>query len=270
MSKWFVALVLVSLVFGNGAQAASLSLKGEVTQGGLVFGMTEPKATVMLDGKPVRLSADGMFILGFGRDASGVKQLRVIRPNGKVETRALTIAKRKFQIQRIDGLPGRKVTPNPADVAHIKKDNQGIGRVRKLDTAAPYFASGFIWPVKGRLSGVFGSQRILNGKAKSPHNGTDIAAPEGTDIVAPADGRVVLVNLDMFYTGKTIMIDHGHGLSTVYAHMSHIAVKDGQFVPQGTVIGKVGKTGRATGPHLHWGMSLFNTHLDPGLVAGAQ
>jgi len=250
------------------ARAEALTLEGDITQGGLVFGMTEPGASVSLDDKPVRLSEDGLFLLAFGRTATGIKKLVVTQANGKSETRSLVVTKRQFNIQRIDGLPKRKVTPNPVDVARIKKDNQGIGRVRRMDSTTPFFASGFSWPVKGRISGVFGSQRILNGKPKSPHNGTDIAAPIGTPIKAPADGRVVLVHQDMFYTGKTMMIDHGHGLSTVYAHMSDISVAEGQFVGKGTVIGKVGKTGRATGPHLHWGMSHFSIHLDPALAAG--
>ena len=268
MTKLLLAVLLTLVMLTDRADA--LSLEGQITQGGLVFGLTEPGAKVTLDGKTVRVSADGLFVLGFGRDATGTRTLDVTLPNGKSESRALIIAKRAFDIQRIDGLPARKVTPNPADVARIKADNAGIGRVRGLDTPAPYFGSGFIWPVEGRLSGIFGSQRILNGKPKSPHNGVDIAAPVGTAVQAPADGRVALVHQDMFYTGKTLMIDHGHGLSTVYAHMSDITVEQGQFVAKGEIIGKVGQTGRATGPHLHWGMSLFTTHLDPALAAGSM
>ena len=180
----------------------------------------------------------------------------------------LRITQREYKIQRIDGLPQKKVTPDPASVKRISIENAMIKKVRAVDTDRAYFASGFDWPVKGPISGVFGSQRVLNGKPKNPHNGVDVAAPQGTAIVAPADGVVALVHGDMFYTGKTVMIDHGHGLTSVYAHMSAILVKDGQKVTRGTPIGKIGKTGRVTGPHLHWGVTLFGTHLDPRLLTG--
>ncbi|MCW9033085.1 MAG: M23 family metallopeptidase [Rhodospirillales bacterium] len=245
-----------------------MSLEGDLRQGGLVIGMVEPGVLVDLEGKPVRVSKDGLFVLGFGRNAKQEWELVTTTPNGISESKFLEVKPRRFNIQRINGLPNRKVTPNPVDVARIKDDNKGIGQVRRLDTDNPLFISGFQWPLKGRISGVFGSQRILNGKARNPHNGVDIAAPEGTNIVAPADGIIALVHQDMFYTGKTMMIDHGHGLSTVYAHMSEINVTEGQEIKKGQIIGKVGQTGRATGPHLHWGMSLFSTHLDPALAAG--
>ncbi len=267
--KGFVLSVLLYLLISP-VLAQSLSLEGDMTQGGLVFGMAEAGSKVALEGKAVRVSPDGLFILGFARDAKKQWSLSITSPSGKAENRLLEITPRKFNIQRIDGLPTRKVTPNPVDVARIKEDNKGIGRVRRLDTGTSFFMSGISWPLKGRISGVFGSQRILNGKPRSPHNGVDIAAPSGTPIISPADGIIALVHQDMFYTGKTMMIDHGHGLSTVYAHMSEIGVTEGQPVKKGDTLGKVGQTGRATGPHLHWGMSLFSTHLDPALAAGAM
>jgi len=247
---------------------AEVSLQGNFTQGGLVFGATEPGSRVELDGVRLGLSEDGRFLIGFGRDASQTAILSITGNDGKTVKRTLAVASRQYKIQRIDGLPARKVTPRPADLARIKADNAGIGRVRGLTTVAAYFSSGFTWPVSGPLSGVFGSQRILNGKPKNPHNGTDIAAPEGTLIRAPADAVVALINDDMFYTGKTLMLDHGLGLTSVYAHMSAILVKQGELVKKGAPIGKVGKTGRVTGPHLHWGVTLGKTHLDPALIAG--
>jgi len=250
------------------ANAAEVSLAGNLTQGGLVFGRTEPGNRVELDGKLLSLSADGRFLIGFGRDAPGKSVLSVTGVDGKTNKRTLVIASREYKVQRINGLPARKVTPNPEDEARIKADNGGINRVRALETGSPYFSSGFVWPVSGPISGVFGSLRILNGKPKNPHNGTDIAAPEGTIIRAPADGVVALVNDNMFYTGKTMMLDHGLGLSSVYAHMSAILVKQGALVKKGMPIGKVGKTGRVTGAHLHWGVTLGRTHLDPALIAG--
>jgi len=262
--------VLGLLLFSNPVIGAALelSLDGNFTQGGLVFGKTDPGSRVDLDGQPLSLAPDGRFLIGFGRDAANKAVLVITGGDGQTVTRNLDIAGREYQVQRIEGLPARKVTPAPEDLARIKADNAGIGGVRGLDTRQAYFSSGFTWPVTGPLSGVFGSQRILNGKPKNPHNGTDIAAPDGALIKAPSDGRVALVNEDMFYTGKTLMLDHGLGLSSVYAHMSAILVKQGGLVKKGDAIGRVGKTGRVTGPHLHWGVTLGRTHLDPALLAG--
>ena len=248
--------------------AGEVSLEGNQTQGGLVFGMTEPGSRVVLDGKTLGLSGDGLFLIGFGRDAAKEATLSITGPDGKTDRRILKVAARTYKVQRIDGIPSRKVTPRPQDLARIRSDNRGIGRVRALDTHQAYFSSGFIWPVTGPLSGVFGSQRILNGKPKNPHNGTDIVAPVGIIIKAPADGVVALVHDNMFYTGKTLMLDHGFGLTSVYAHMSALLVNKGDLVKKGPPIGKVGKTGRVTGAHLQWGVSLNRIHLDPALIAG--
>jgi len=262
MRIWIALMVLFAL------PAQAFELSGAFEQGGLVIGKTAPGARVTLDGETVDIAANGAFVIGFGRDAKAHAVLKVIEPDGKVDERALTIAKQDYKIQRIDGLPARKVTPKPQDVARIKADNTKIWGVRASLSAEARFVSGFQWPVKGPISGVFGSQRILNGKPKSPHNGVDVAAPKGSIIVAPADGVVALVHSDMFYTGKTVMIDHGLGLTTVYAHMDDISVVEGQVLAQGDAIGAVGKTGRVTGPHLHWGMTWKSVHLDPMLATG--
>lgn len=258
----FVCLALLTF------PAHALDLQGAFKQGGLVIGQTVPGAEVTLDGDGVDVAQNGAFVIGFGRDAKSKAVLKVVEPNGKVDERSLTIAKQNYKIQRIDGLPARKVTPKPQDVARIKADNAKIWGVRGSLSAEARFVTGFQWPVTGPISGVFGSQRILNGKPKNPHNGVDVAAPTGTIIVAPADGVVALVHDDMFYTGKTVMIDHGLGLTTVYAHMSDISVVEGQVLAQGDAIGAVGKTGRVTGAHLHWGMTWKSVHLDPMLAVG--
>ncbi len=260
--------VLAGAFFLISPPAAALNLKGNFTQGGLVVGRTVPGASVTLDGRQVRVAADGEFLLGFGRDAAATAELIVTYGDGRRESRHLAVKPRLYKVQRINGLARRKVTPRDEDIARIRADNALIGAVRKLDTDREYFKSGFTWPVKGPLSGVFGSKRILNGKPKSPHNGADIAAATGALVTAAADGVVVLVQDGMFYTGKTVMIDHGFGLTTIYAHMSKILTTEGAIVHQGDAIGRVGRTGRVTGPHLHWGATLFTTHLDPALLAG--
>lgn len=243
----------------------NISFTGNFTQGGLVLGNTLPGSKIKLSGSDVAVTKDGEFIIGFGRDAGPHAKLEIIS-NGGGQTRMLEITAREYDIQKIDGLPARKVTPKPEDIARIKNDNQKIGKVRTTINQLTDYLSGFEWPVSGPISGVYGSQRILNGNPRNPHNGVDIAAPKGSVIKSPANGIVALVHQDMFYTGKTMMINHGLGLSTVYAHMDSISVREGEVVKKGTPIGTVGATGRVTGPHLHWGMTWKSTHLDPQLV----
>ena len=245
--------------------AQALELEGSFTQGGLVTGRVAPDAKVYLDGKAVAVAPDGRFLFGFGREAEGTAELRAEGPDGTV-TRRLEIARRDYDIQRVDGLPERKVTPKPEDLARIRADQERINAVRRQLTLASLFASGFQWPVTGRISGVYGSQRVLNGQPRRPHFGVDVAAPKGTPVAAMADGTVALVHNDMFYTGKTVMLDHGLGLTSVYIHMDSIAVEQGARVRKGQPIGTVGQTGRATGPHLHWGVAWFGTQMDPALL----
>ncbi len=265
MKSLIIALAICAIsnpTFGAG----KISMQGTFIPGGLVKGKVAPGSKVSIQGKPVRTSPDGVFILGFGRDAKQKQSIEILEPNGFGFTQDIRLKSRSYKVTHIDGLPERKVTPKPQDIKRIKADNADIAQVRKLDTEAQNFLAGFQWPTLGRISGVFGSQRVLNGKPRNPHNGVDIAAPKGTTILATAAGRVVLVHQDMFLSGKVVMIDHGHGLSSVYIHMSKIAVKKGQRVSKGDQVGTVGMTGRATGPHLHWGISLFGTHLDPMLI----
>lgn len=247
---------------------ADWQLQPSYPQGSLAVGQVPPGSVVSIDGKRVRVAADGLFLLAVGRDAKGPLTVAVRPPGGGETTRRIAVTPRRFKIQRIDGLPPKKVTPPPELIKRIVADAALIKAVRRLDSPHTDFRDGFIWPLRGRISGVFGSQRILNGKPRSPHRGVDIAAPTGTPFGAAAAGIVVLVHEDMFYSGKTVMIDHGHGLSSVYVHMNEIHVREGQRVAQGTVIGTVGQTGRATGPHLHWGVSLFSTHVDPEMLVG--
>lgn len=260
-------LFLVTLLLGQAALAAEVVFDGEPVQGGLLVGHTQPGSAVTVDGKPVRLSGDGRFLVGFGRDAAKATVV-VTPPQGAKLTKALTVQKRQYQIDRINGLPQGQVTPDPEALKRIKADTADLARARAEDIDRPYFASGFQWPVLGRISGVYGSQRILNGEARQPHYGVDIAAPKGTPIHAMADGAVTLAHQDMFFTGKTVVIDHGHGLTSVYAHMDRIDLNPGDVVRKGDVIGVIGQTGRVTGPHTHWGVLLFTTPLDPALLVG--
>ena len=248
------------------AAAESLKLDGRMIQGGLIVGRTDPGATVLFRGQPVRVSPEGVFLVGFSRDAPKSATLDVTYPNGKTRREKLRIQPRSYQIQRIDGLPPRMVTPPKGVWDRIKKDNAAIKRARNKNSPIPYFLAGWIWPTKGRISGVYGSQRILNGKPRQPHYGIDIAAPAGTPVVAPSDGVVVLAETDMYYTGGTLILDHGHGLTSAFLHMKDLDVKIGQHVPKGARVGTVGSTGRSTGPHLDWRINLFNARIDPSLL----
>ncbi len=261
----YIMVLLISLLMAQPVQSAPrLDMSGDFIPGALIMGQTDPGNMVSVDGNPVRVSSDGHFLIGLGRDAEGSTAIRI----NAEQTLDFDIANRDYKIQRIEGLPTNQVTPDPTTQARIKRERPLITNVRKIDNPQTWFTGGFMWPVIGPISGVYGSQRILNGKPRSPHNGVDIAAPKGSTIVAMGDGVVALVHDDMFYTGKTVMIDHGHGLTSVYIHMDSLLVSQGQIITKGTPIGTVGQTGRVTGPHLHWGVTLFSTHLDPMLVVG--
>ncbi len=259
-------LVLLLLAAAPGVAWAQLVLEGAAEQGGLLLGRVAPGSEVRLDERPVRVAEDGAFVLGFDRDAAAEAALEVRHANGIREQRTLTVAPRDWEVQRIDGLPSKQVAPDDDALRRIRAEAALIRAARKRDSAEALFASGFLRPVEGRISGVFGSQRILNGQPRSPHSGTDYAAPAGTPVKATADGVVSLAHADMFFTGKTVMIDHGHGLASVYAHLSEVAVVEGARGRRGEVIGAVGATGRATGPHLHFGISWHDVRLDPETV----
>lgn len=253
------ALLLVCLAL----PAAAFEIAGNAVQGGMMTGRTAPGTEVRVDGEPIRVSPDGRFVFGFGRDHDGSAELTV---GG--ETRTIEVAKRDYDIQRIEGLPKKMVTPPPETLERIHRENAEIARVRALDTAETFFAENWIWPAHGIISGVFGSQRVLNGKPRRPHYGVDVAGPVGTPVMAPTDGIVRMAAPDLYFTGGTVMLDHGHGVTSVYSHLSKIDVKVGQRVSQGEKIAEIGSTGRATGPHLDWRVNWFTERLDPALLAG--
>jgi len=245
------------------ALAGGVELQGRFTQGGLIRGKTKPGAQVTLDGRDLRVSPTGDFVFGFGRDAPAKAVLRIRLADGTVREKILAVARRIYTIQRIDGLPPHFVTPPAAVLARIKREGAAIARVRARDLNQTYYLGDWLRPAEGPVSGVFGSQRILNGKKRRPHYGLDFAGPAGSPVIAPADGVVVLAESDLYYTGVTVIIDHGHGLTTAYLHMSKRMVKVGDFVERGQRIGLIGATGRVTGPHLDWRINWFNQRLDP-------
>jgi murein DD-endopeptidase MepM/ murein hydrolase activator NlpD len=264
-SRWAGCLLFFSClvtVFSVNA----LTLEGDYIQGGLLIGQSEPADQVLINGKQVKVSANGRFLLGFGRDAPLEHELVVNRAGQRVLTKRFTIAKREYLIQKIEGLPAGKVTPHKRNWERIKQEADLVKQARRLNEDREDFLNGFVWPTKGIISGVYGSQRILNGKPKQPHFGVDIAAPEGTLVVAPADGRVTLIHPDMFYSGGTVVIDHGLQFSSSFLHLHKILVQEGQRVKQGDVIAEVGASGRVTGPHLDWRMNVGNARIDPQLL----
>ena len=246
--------------------AGELNWQGSLIQGGLITGRAGPGTRLELDGQPVSVGPEGSFVFGFGRDAPPQARLTVIFPGGAREERLLPIVQRQYDIQRLDGLPPSQVTPLPALLDRIRRENARVDEARQRDIPQAYFLSGFAWPTVGRISGVYGIQRILNGEPRQPHYGVDIAAPVGTPVRAPADGIVTLAEPDLYYTGATLIIDHGFRLSSTLMHLDRIDVGVGQRVRQGDAVATVGKSGRATGPHLDWRMNWREARIDPALL----
>lgn len=261
-------LVFLITVLGISLPAAASErtrLQGKFIQGGLITGSTIPGSTVTLDGAPVMVAEDGTLAFGFGRDAPKSAVLRIAYPDGETETKTLTIAARKYRIQRINRVPPKYVTPPPEVAARIKRERAAVVAARNTKLPVPQFKDGFRWPATGRISGVYGSQRIFNGQPRAPHSGVDVAVGTGTPVRAPAPGTVTLAR-HLYFAGKTVIVDHGLGVSTTYIHLNELLVKPGDTVTTGQVFAKSGKTGRVTGPHLHWSMNWFQVRLDPALV----
>ena len=255
-----ICLSLIFLLITTSSYAASF--KGKFIQGSFILGKTEPNAEVFIDDTKVKVTNDGYFAFGLGRDR---KNDVVITINKKKIVKK--VFKREYKIQRIDGLEEKKVTPPEEVYERIKRENKWIGEARAINSNLVFFKNKFIKPLeKAIVTGVYGSQRILNGKPKWPHYGIDFAAEEGTKIKAMLDGVVTLAEPDLFYTGGTLIFDHGHGISTLYMHMKTLMVKKGQKVKQGDVIGTVGSTGRSTGAHLDVRLNWFEIRLDPATV----
>ena len=239
---------------------------GKFEQGSFIIGKTQKGSKVQIDNRKIRTTKDGYFAFGLDRDRKNNVVIKMIG-NGDSEIFEKKVLKRDYKIQRIDGLPKKQVTPPPEVYERIKKDNIKIGKARSIDTTYDYFKDKFIIPIeKYIITGVYGSQRILNGKPSRPHYGIDFHAPEGTPVKAMMDGKITLAEKDMYFTGGTIIFDHGHGISTLYMHMKEINVEVGQMVKQGDIVGTLGKSGRATGPHLDIRLNWFDVKLDPASV----
>jgi hypothetical protein len=238
-----------------------------VSQGALVRGETASGNRVRLGDRALRVDAEGRFVFGVGRDERGPLQLRIDWFDGARETVNLTVQPRDWPIEHVRGVPPATVDPPPEIAARIAREQAAVAAARVRDDARSDFAGEFAWPLQGRISGRFGSARSYNGKPGTPHSGTDVAAPAGAPLRAPAPGVVTFAEPDLYLTGGTLLLDHGHGVSSAFLHLSRIDVRVGQRVARGDVLGAVGATGRATGPHMHWGLNWFDVRLDPQLLA---
>jgi len=252
---------LILFIFTT-SQVKAIEFQGKFIQGHFILGKTNPDAKILVGKKEVKVSKDGFFVFGIDRNRKFDLTFTKIENNEKTKI-TKKVLKRKYNIQRIDGLAENKVTPPESVYKRIKKENNAIGEARAINSDLLFFKEKFIMPVEGIISGVYGSQRILNGKPRWPHYGIDIAAKQGTIIKASGTGVVTMAEDDLYYTGGTIIMDHGHGISTIYSHLENVLVSVGDKINQGDIIGTVGSTGRSTGPHLDFRVNWFQTRLDP-------
>ena len=275
LMKWGLAglmAVLTSAVAATSDETREIqgvTFKGSFQQGGMVIATLPKGASAKLGKRILPVSPDGKVVFGFGRDQGKQTTFTMIKSNGQTVPIPLTVAAREYDIQKITGVPPRTVNPDPKHLARIQKEAGQVANAREINSKQNGFLQSFIWPVKGPITGVYGSQRVFNGEPRRPHFGVDIAAAKGTDIVAPAPGVVTMAHPNLFFSGATMVIDHGYGISTSYLHMSKMTVAEGDTVKQGDVIGLVGATGRATGPHLCWRLNWYQERLDPQLLVPA-
>jgi len=245
----------------------ALELRGTPRQGALIVGVTEPGARVHLDGQPVRVTEQGEFVIGFDRDAEAQAELVVVTKQGN-QRQILAVAPRDYRIQQITGVPQRTVTPPEEALQRIRHEAELVRKARSRASDRRDFLAEFQWPLTGPITGVFGSQRVYNGQPGRPHYGVDIAAPTGTPVRSPAPGQVVLTHPDMYFSGGTLIVDHGLGVFSTFIHLHRVLVEEGDEVEAGDLIAEVGATGRATGPHLDWRINWFHRRLDPQLLVG--
>lgn len=257
-----LALGLISICSLSNAESL-YEIQGRWIEGGLLFGNTVPGAELVFKGEPVVVAEDGLFVIGLHRDEDETVSLEVTLPNGQNLIETFQIEQREYRIQRIEGIKREIMEPTKEDQDRIWAEVQQTRKARAVQSSRRDFLADFQWPLTGPITGVYGSQRVYNGVPGTPHYGLDIAAPTGTPVVAPAPGVVTLVHDNMFYSGGTLMVDHGHGVSSTFIHLSKVLVEEGQELKVGDVIAEVGATGRVTGPHLDWRMNWKNARIDP-------
>ncbi len=256
----FLLLIVVSNF------SSALDIKSPWIQGRLIIGQTDPGNGIRFLKRDVRVNPDGFFAVGIGRDAPKQVKLVELLPSGVERTHTFTVKQREYREQRIEGVPKRTVQVPEEALTRIRKEVKLTKKARKVDSSRQDFLQRFQWPAKGIISGVYGSRRVYNGQPRRPHYGVDIAAPQGSIVTAPIAGKVSLVHENMYFSGGTLIVDHGHGVSSTFIHLHKVLVKEGDVVEQGQAIAEIGSTGRATGPHLDWRMNWFEQRLDPQLL----
>lgn len=256
----FVLFLCVSTI---SSVTFALEMQGQWRQGHILKGKVAVGSSVEFEGRQLRVAEDGRFILGLDRDAPKQVSLKVISPEGKETLSTFDVEQREYKIQRINGIKKKHMAPSQKQLERIWKENAAIKKARKKDLPRRDFEQAFQWPLIGPISGVYGSQRVFNGEPRRPHYGVDVARPTGTVVVAPAAGLVTFTHDNMYFSGGTLVIDHGHGLSSSFIHLSKILVEKGQEITLGDPIAEVGATGRVTGPHLDWRMNWFDKRVDP-------
>jgi len=256
-----------AVMFVLSTSAFGLELSDEVQQGAVLLGqLADDEQAVFLAKQQLPLSADRRFIVGLDRDHAAELVLIVLKRNGQRTEHRYAVSAREYRIQRVEGIARKIMNPNPDDLSRIRKESALVREARALRSDQESFLQPFVWPIKGPITGVYGSQRVYNGVPGRPHYGVDVAAPVGAKVRAPAAGTVSMVHENMFYSGGTLIIDHGHGLSSSFLHLSKILVEPGQELEGGDLIAEVGATGRATGPHLDWRMNWRDARVDPELL----
>lgn len=260
------SLLVSALIVSTSLSAIALELKGHLTQGGLVTGQLDNAKSVSLNGKSLKLADNGLFVFGFGRDAKPVHTLSWVDKTGKGHSQDLVITLRDYDIDKITGVAKKYVSPPKAVSERISREAIAVRKARAVNSDLEYFLQPVLRPAKGRISGVYGSQRYFNGEPRRPHFGLDIANKTGSPVYAPISGTVVFAEPDLYYSGGTLILDHGHGVTSTYIHLSKLDVKVGQKIEQGTKVAEIGATGRVTGPHLDWRFNWQGERLDPALL----
>jgi murein DD-endopeptidase MepM/ murein hydrolase activator NlpD len=258
--------LLVALDGSAAPESLLLELRGRTEQGALLIGKVAPGTRVQFEGRALRTTAQGEFAIGFDRDAGSEARLLLIAADGRRREEVLRVQQRNYVVQDVKGVPQRTVEPPPEQLERIRREQKLVEQARAVDSDREDFARGFEWPLTGPISGVYGSQRIYNGKPGRPHFGVDVAAAVGTRVRAPAAGTVTLAEPDLFFSGGTLIMDHGYGVSSTLMHLSRVLVKTGEQVEAGQEVAEVGATGRASGPHLDWRINWFNVRIDPETV----